>query len=166
MYIPEGCTREAHTFRELPMHCYPCNFHWAASYNDVHLPFEHVSKKMITKEILDYIREFKQASMNRKPLYTFETRALFELILQRMLSDYHLLSANTIDPRIKNATYYINEQFSHNITVGILAEQANLNTVYFGKLFKETTDLTYKEYLYRIRINNAEMMLSSGDFNV
>lgn len=34
------------------MHCYPFNFHWAAPYNDVHLPFEYVSKKMITKEIL------------------------------------------------------------------------------------------------------------------
>ncbi|WP_345945620.1 hypothetical protein [Paenibacillus sp. S25] len=70
---------------------------------------------------------------------------MFELILHRLLSDYHLLSATTIDPRIKNATYYINEHYPDNITVGILAEQANLNTVYFGKLFKETTDSTCKE---------------------
>ncbi|WP_179032079.1 helix-turn-helix transcriptional regulator [Paenibacillus kribbensis] len=166
LYIPEGCTREAHTFGESPMHCYPFNFHWAAPYNDVRLPFGYVSKKMITKEILDYIREFKQVWMNRQPFYTFQARALFELILHRLLSNDHLLSATTMDPRIQKATYYINEHYSDDITVGILAEQANLNTVYFGKLFKETTGSTCKEYLNRIRINNAEMMLSSGDFNV
>ncbi|ADM69484.1 hypothetical protein GMA19_01662 [Paenibacillus polymyxa E681] len=62
---------------------------------------------------------------------------------------------------IVEAGDYINEHYSDNITVGILAEQANLNTVYFGKLFKETNDSTCKECLNRIRINNAEMMLSS-----
>lgn len=166
LYIPEGCIREAHTFEESPMHCYPFNFHWAAPYNNVHLPFGYVRKKMITKEILEYIREFKQVWMNKQPFYALQARALFELILHRLLSNHHLQSATLIDPRIKKATYYITEHYSEDITVGSLAEQANLNPVYFGKLFRESTGSTCKEYLNRIRINNAEMMLSSGDFNV
>lgn len=166
LYIPEGCTREAHTYEESPMHCYPFNFHWAAPYNHVHLPFPTVMKKMITKEVLDHIREFQQVWMNRQPYYAFQSRALFELILHRLLSNTHKLSASPIDPRIQRATYYITEHYAEDITVQALARQANLNPVYFGKLFKATTGSTCKEYLNRIRINNAEMMLSSGDFNV
>lgn len=166
LYIPEGCSREAYTFEESPMHCYPFNFYWAAPYNHVQLPFEHVMKKMITKEILDHIRDFKQVWMNRGPFYTFQARALFELILHRLLSSHHMLAMDTIDPRIKKATYYITEYYYEEITVKSLAEQANLNPIYFGKLFREATGSTCKEYVNRIRINNAEMMLSSGDFNV
>lgn len=166
LYIPEGCMREAYTYEESPMHCYPFNFQWENPYNHVHLPFPHVMKKMITKEILDYIAEFKQVWMNRQPFYKLQARALFELILHRILANYHMMSASTIDPRVKKATYYITEHYFEDITVRTLAEQANLNPVYFGKLFRETTGSTCKEYLNRIRINNAEMMLSSGDFNV
>lgn len=166
LYIPEGSFREAHTFEDEPMHCYPFNFHWAAPYNHVHLPFPPIMKNMLTKEILDYITEFKQVWMNQQPFYTFQARALFELILHRLLAKHHMLSENMIDLRIKRATFYITEHYSENITVQALADQANLNPVYFGKLFKESTGSTFKEYLNRIRINNAEMMLSSGDFNV
>lgn len=166
LYIPEGCTREAFTFEDAPMHCYPFNFHWAAPHNHVQLPFPRIMKKMITKEILDYIAEFKQVWMNKQPYYIFQARALFELILHRLLFHYHMQAVTSIDPRIKKATYYITEHYAEDITVRTLAAQANLNPVYFGKLFRETTGSTCKEYLNRIRINNAEMMLSSGDFNV
>lgn len=166
LYIPEGCTREAYTYEDMPMECYPFNFHWNDPYNYVHLPFPHVMKRMITKEVLDYIREFKQVWMNRQPFYTLQARALFELILHRLLSTHHMLSERAIDPRIKKATFYINEHYSEDITVSSLAAQTQLNPVYFGRLFKKATGSTCKEYLNRIRINNAEMMLSSGDFNV
>lgn len=166
IYIPENSVREAHTFESSPMHAYPFNFQWAGLLNNIHLPFGVVTKKMISKEILDHIQEFKHVWMNKQPFYMFQARAIFELILHRLLSNYYLLSTPIIDPRIKKITTYIEENYSRDIIIGELAESVNLHPVYFGKLFKEFTGSTCKEYLNRIRINNAEMMLSSGDFTV
>lgn len=166
LYIPEGSTREAHTFKECPMHSYPFNFHWASPFNHVHLPFGTVTKKMITKEILDYIQEFKHVWMNKQPFYMMKARALFELILHRLLSNFYLSSTALMDPRIKKITTYIEEHYSNDIVISELARMVNLHPVYFGKLFKEFTGSTCKEYVNRIRMNNAEMMLSAGDFTV
>lgn len=166
IYIPEGSTRAAYTFKECPMHSYPFNFHWAGSINNVHLPFGVVTKKMVTKEVLDYIQEFKHVWMSKQPFYNIQARALFELILHRLLSNYYLLSTSLMDPRIKKITTYIEEHYSKDIVISELARMVNLHPVYFGKLFKEFTGSTCKEYINRIRMNNAEMMLSAGDFTV
>lgn len=166
IYIPSGSTREAHTFKENPMHAYPFNFHWLEPNNHVHLPFGVITKNLITKEILDYIREFKQVWMNRQPFYSIQARALFESILYRLLSNYYRQSTSPVDPRIKKVMGYITDHYSEEITISDLADMVGLNPVYLGKLFKQNTGSTCKEYTNRIRINNAEMMLSSGDFTV
>jgi YesN/AraC family two-component response regulator len=121
---------------------------------------------MITKEILGYIREFNQVWMSKQPFYHIQARALFELILHRLLSNFTRQSNTLLDPRIKKLTAYIAECYSEPLKIGDLAERVNLNPVYLGKLFKQNTGSTYKEYLNRIRINNAEMMLAAGDFTV
>ncbi|MEV5030205.1 helix-turn-helix transcriptional regulator [Paenibacillus sp. LPE1-1-1.1] len=166
IYVPGGSVREAHTFKETPMHSYPFNFFWAEPHNHIRLPFGVVTKNVITKEILGYIREFNQVWMSKQPFYMIQARALFELILYRLLSNYNRRSATQIDPRIKKLIAFITDHYSENITIGELAERVNLHPVYLGKLFKQNTGSTYKEYVNRIRINNAEMMLSAGDFTV
>lgn len=166
IYVPEGSVREAHTFEDSPMHAYPFNFYWAGSHNHVHLPFETVTKNLITREILDYIREFHQAWMNKQPFYKLKTRATFELILHRLLSSYYRQSNPLIDPRIEKAMAYIADHYSEEITIQDLSELVHLHPVYLGKLFKKQTGSTFRQYMNRIRINNAEMMLSSGDFTV
>ncbi|MBD2867072.1 helix-turn-helix transcriptional regulator [Paenibacillus arenilitoris] len=166
IYVPGGSVREAHTFKDFPMHAYPFNFFWAEPHNEVLLPFGVVTKKAITKEILCYIREFNQVWMSKQPFYMIQARALFELILHRLLSGLHRRSAMPVDLRIKKLTSFISDHYSEAITINDLAERFNLHPVYLGKLFKLNTGSTYKEYLHRIRINNAEMLLSAGDFTV
>lgn len=166
IYIPSGSTREAYTDQESPMHAYPFNFHWADPDNHIALPLNVVTKNFVTKEILDHIREFKQVWMNQQPFYQIQARAIFQLIIVCLLKQYYRQTSTYTDPRIKKLTSYINDHYSDDITIGDLADMVNLHPVYLGKLFKQNTGLTYKEYMNRIRINNAEMMLSSGGFTV
>lgn len=166
IYIPEGSTREACTFKEYPMHSYAFNFHWAQPFNHVHLPFGIVTKKMMTKEILDYIQEFKHVWKSKQPFYMIQARALFELILHRLLNNFYLMSASLMDPRIKKITAYIEEHYSEDIQISDLATMVNLHPVYFGKLFKDSTGSTCKEYVNRIRMSNAETMLAAGNYTV
>ncbi|MOA06258.1 HTH-type transcriptional regulator YesS [compost metagenome] len=148
------------------MHAYPFNFYWAAPHNHVQLPFGAVTKKVITREILSYIREFNQVWINKQPFYMIQARALFELILHRLLSGSHGHSTTLIDLRIKRLTAFIDAHYSEDITMNDWAERLNLHPVYLGKLFKLNTGSTYKEYLQRIRINNAEIMLSTDNYTV
>jgi len=165
LYVPPGSTREAYTFKEAPMHAYPFNFHWLNSHTE-HLPFPVITKNMMTKEILDLIREFKQVWMSRQPFWEIQARGIMLNILQRLLSNYYRQAVPQTDPRIKKVTMYIAEHYSEPITVHDLVGLVNIHPVYFGKLFKLNTGLSFKEYINRIRINNAEMMLSEGDFSV
>lgn len=166
IYIPSGSIREAYTTKENPMYAYPFNFHWDEPNNHVHLPFDIVTKNMISKEILDYIREFKQVWMNQQPFYYIQARAIFELIIARLLSNYHCKSTSLTDPRINRIMRYIADHYFEDLSIGDMAHLVHLHPVYLGKLFKHHTGLTFKEYINRIRINNAEMMLTGGDFTV
>lgn len=166
IYVPEGSIREANTFWGCPMKAYPFNFFWADPHNHVRLPFEVVTKNVITKEILGYIREFNQVWMSKQPFYMIQARALFELILHRLLSNFNRRSSPGMDPRIKKLTTFIAEHYSEDITINDWAERLNLHPAYIGKIFKDNTGTSYKKYLHRIRINNAEAMLSLGDFTV
>ena len=125
-----------------------------------------VTKKLITKEILAYIREFNHVWMNKQPFYMIHARALFELILHRLLHAMYRQTSMLMDPRIKKLTAFIEEHYAEDLTLNDFADQLNLHPVYLGKLFKLNTGSTYKEYLQRVRVNNAEIMLATGNCTV
>lgn len=104
--------------------------------------------------------------MNKEPFYMIQARALFELILHRLLSGNRRLTMTHVDLRIKKLTSFISDHYSDDISMNELARQFNLHPVYLGKLFKVHTGSTFKEYLNRIRINNAERLLSSSSLTV
>lgn len=166
LYAPSGSIREAHTFQEAPMHSYAFNFFWKGADNDVQLPFQTVTRNWRTKEIMEDIREFSHVWMGKQPFYKMKARAIFQLIVYRLLSiDYHQ-QAPLVDPRIHKAIAYIMDHYAENVTIRELAGLAGLNPEYMGKLFKQNTGSTCKEFLNRVRVNNAEMILTAGGFNV
>ena len=67
-----------------------------------------------------------------------------------------LQTENTI---IQNAIDYIEQNFSANISLTALAEHLHLNPSYLSKLFKDETEMTFKDFLNRIRISHAERLL-------
>jgi AraC-like DNA-binding protein len=166
LYAPAGSIREAHTFRDAPMHSYAFNFFWQGGENDVQLPFHTVTRTWRTKEILDDIRKFSHVWMGKQPLYKMEARAIFQLIIYRLLSIANHQQAPLVDPRIHKAMAYIMDHYSENVTVSEIASLVGLNPEYLGKLFKQNTGSTCKEFLNRVRVNNAEMILATGGFNV
>lgn len=166
LYVPSGSVREAHTFAEAPMHSFAFNFFWEGEDNSVDLPFETVTKNRMTKEILDDIREFSHIWMGGQPFYRMKARAIFQLIVYRLLNIAYHQETPLLDPRIHKVMAYIMDHYAEEVTIKALAEWIGLNPVYLGKLFKQNTGSTCKEFLNRVRVNNAEMILSAGGFNV
>ena len=60
---------------------------------------------------------------------------------------------------IQNAIDYIEQHFSADISLTVLAEHLHMNSSYLSKLFKDETQMTFKDFLNRTRINHAERLL-------
>lgn len=167
VFIPKGNVREAHTFKESPMHSYAFNFNWLPHGGPDALPFQTVTKNLITSELLGYINQFTQVWMGKQPGYVMQSRALFMLILHRLLTIAHRKGAhNQVDQRVNRVLEYMIEHYSEDLDLTGMAKIVNLHSVYLGKLFKKNTGYSFKEYLNLIRINHAEMLLSTGGFSV
>jgi len=166
LYAPSGSVREAQTFKEDPMRSFAFNFFWEGEDNHVQLPFETVTRNWRTKEILEDIKEFSHVWMGKQPFYKMKARAIFQLIVYRLLSIAYHQETPLVDPRIHKVMFYIMDHYSEELTIRQLADFVGLNPVYLGKLFKQNTGSTYKEFINKVRVNNAEMILSAGGFNV
>jgi len=61
---------------------------------------------------------------------------------------------------------YVAEHYAEELDLAGMAEIVGLHPVYLGKLFKKNMGYSFKEHLNMIRINHAEMLLSTGGFSV
>ena len=166
IYVPMGSVREAYTFKDDPMHSYAFNFNWLPGSSEP-LPFQTVTKNVVTNELYGYMKQFAQVWMGKPPGYVMPARALFLFILHRLLvmSDRHD-APSPADARINKVLEYVSEHYSEELHLSDMAKLVNLHSVYLGKLFKKTTGHSFKEYVNQIRINHAEMLLSTGEFTV
>jgi YesN/AraC family two-component response regulator len=105
--------------------------------------------------------------MEKQPGYGIKCRGILLLILHRLfeLTVYNTNSAWG-DYRIQKTTRYIAQHYAERLTVKKLAGLADLNTAYFGVLFKRATGVTVNQYVAKTRIQNAKNLLQSGGYRV
>lgn len=164
IYIPPGSVREAHTNRDNPVHAYAFNFTLHPS-NERPLPLAPVSTHDLSGVLLEDIKAFNQAWAMRQPGYEMQARAFLLLILHRMLFG-STSGSHVTDVRIAKSRAFIAEHYADELDLAAVAAIAGLHPVYFSKLFKRETGYGFKQFLNRVRLNHAEMMLRSGDFTV
>lgn len=162
VYIPGGSVREAHTFADSPIHTFALNFHWLNG-NHVALPFEIVMKDKLNDEILSYVKELHRSE---DCFHQFKERGLFMLILNQLFRAHYDKTKSHMDPRIKKIVEYMSANYMENLDIEMMARMLSLHSVYLGKLFKQHTGMTFRAYLNRIRLNNAEQFLAAGAFSV
>lgn len=64
---------------------------------------------------------------------------------------------------IFRAMDYIRKHYAENITLEQVADDVGLNPNYFSKLFKEETQMSYKDYVNRVRIEAGKQLLLQGN---
>jgi two-component system response regulator YesN len=67
---------------------------------------------------------------------------------------------------VDDALLWIHEHFTEDISMTRAANQVSVNYTYFSEKFKEQTGCHFNEYISRLRINAARMMLETGYYNV
>jgi two-component system response regulator YesN len=61
---------------------------------------------------------------------------------------------------------YVHKQYRHSITLKDIAKMNYLHPIYLGQLFKKTTGFHFKDYLHKVRIDEAKLLLRRSDQKV
>lgn len=85
--------------------------------------------------------------------------SLFFDILATILPDLKTKKTVPDNPRIKIAIDYIEQNFTQNISIDMLAKMCNMSSSRFFPAFKNTVGLTPIEYIQNHRINHAIALL-------
>lgn len=161
----KGNYRQAYTNSNNPMYCYAFNFTY--EFLDgvkKDLPLATKFTIGLDYEFLENCRKFNQIWLEKKSGYLLESRAIFMLILHRLIHYYGKnKEKKQEDNRIEKIKEYILTNFQKNLKIKDLAKLVHLNPVYLGSLFKKETKITINEYINQIRINKAYDLLASGE---
>jgi two-component system response regulator YesN len=65
---------------------------------------------------------------------------------------------------ILKAVQFISDNYASNISLDTTANTLNLNPSYLSRLFKEETQMTFTEYLNRVRIKTSCMLMESNQY--
>jgi AraC-like DNA-binding protein len=167
--LADGAEVEAVTYPNNPIHCFSVEFTSlsAATSPPAFLLSRKVENIGIRKELTELFKEMVLSWDNKHNGYVMKTRALLMLILHRLNQILGFkIDSMTTDYRINKITHYIAMHYSDKFAVKDLAELVNLNKAYLGRLFKKQTGISIEQYIIKIRIQNAETMLRSGDYKV
>lgn len=68
--------------------------------------------------------------------------------------------------RIRRSFDYIEEHYKEDIRLKDIARDAGFSEYYFSRLFKETTEVNFHQYLNEYRIRKAESLLTNSNYTV
>jgi len=168
LVLPKGSVRKAVTFNDRLMHCFSADFILKNSRN-MELPLPLPVKTSIGRHenIIHLFHELSFTWASKHHGYIMKSRGLFLQILHRFLEIIvYKTGPYTGDYRISRVINFITAHYSEHITVKMMAEMVNLNSTYFGVLFRQTMGMSLNQYLIHTRVTNAEHMLNSGEYKV
>lgn len=90
----------------------------------------------------------------------------FLIKLARLFSENRNAGGKPSDQYVRDAIIFINGNYHEEIGVDEMAKHVKLNVSYFHKIFKKTTGETPMDYLNRIRINKAKMLLENSELPI
>lgn len=170
IYVPSGSVRQAYTSSDEPMQCFAANFmlhSTAERTDDVTLPWSPVVKIGVSAELMSLYSELGHIWVEQSYNYSMRARAVFMLILDNLLCRIASgIPMQQEDPRLARIKQHILQNYMNRLELSKLADIAGLNPVYLGAFFKKANGCTIKQYITRIRINNAENLLSTGGYSV
>jgi len=167
--LADGDIYEAATYPHHLMQCFSVNF--KTTFSDKKAAggslFPAISHIGLRRDVIGMFRELNLSWTERQPGYLLKSRAMLMLIIHR-LSEIAVFDVDSApgDYRINRITRYMAVHFADKLTVKGLARQVNLDVVYFGHLFKRETGMTIHQYLNKIRVQNAEDMLHTGNYKI
>ena len=67
---------------------------------------------------------------------------------------------------IRNALKYISDNFTQKLTLSDVAQVVGLSPNHFSSLFHKTVGISFREYLYKFRVEESKRLLLSTDYSL
>lgn len=166
--IPKNTYRAAFTDPQNYIECYSTNLFLRDMYGqDTSLPLPVISHIGTIPELVTHFHELHSEWLQRDFGYMMKVRSILCFILYEVLNiELNENHDNQSDPRIKNSIIYLSQHYCETITIETMSDMFHLHPVYYGNLFCKAMGMTFKQYLTKLRLNNAENMLKSGEYTV
>lgn len=126
--------------------------------------FEYAQKAMqlgVVNYLLKPVDKHKLVQAVEQALRVEDDRHRIETM--EKLVDPRLLETKDTDtqytPQVQEALNYLDKHLHEPITMRQVADHLHLNPSYFSVLFKEQTELTFSEYITRLRVLRAKELL-------
>ncbi|MBQ8039253.1 MAG: helix-turn-helix transcriptional regulator [Lachnospiraceae bacterium] len=123
----------------------------------------------LSGKIFSIITEIVRLNKEKVPAYRFGTKALLLQILF-LLFNYHMeLSSHKSH---KNSTLnrdiisYISEHYTGDLTLAEIADNFHMSYKYFSRYFKNTFNTTLSDYIMKLRLERAELLLSQSELSI
>lgn len=121
---------------------------------------------------LEYVRIFKQmiqelqrCQADYKEMLTILLQQIF-ISVHRYLTTEHKLKNDYLDMEMEAAVKYFSENYNSELCIEEYAQSKGMSVSWFIRSFKEYTGTTPMQYILSIRINNAQMLLETTNYNV
>lgn len=97
------------------------------------------------------------------------------LLIHQLLFEMYKISRSQIeakkltpvqDSAVLSAIRFIEENYSHNITLDDICNSVSFSKYYFCKLFKEHTGVTIHQYVTQYRVNKSKELLSYSKLSI
>jgi AraC-like DNA-binding protein len=162
IYIPPDKKRQAWTDADSPLEVYAINF-----FLEDRLPFGYINPLGYDPKLISFFSQLTRCWTEREELYQLDAGAL---TLQIICELYRRLCMNKpvnhLDDRIEKVKNYINENYQEKLNLSCLAKLVGLSPVYLGALFSQKEACSVKEYINKIRVQNAYEIIRTERLSV
>lgn len=132
----------------------------------------------INEELYQYLRLFSstermqpklEEQLEKRIIEATSIAELKKLLVQHICENMEQLigdSKSNLSPAIRTAKIFIANNYKQDIGLGDVAKVVNLSSVYFSGLFKKEIGENFVDYLNRVRIDAAKILLKDVRNNI
>lgn len=132
--------------------------------------FSHtLNSAELSEKIFSLITEILHLNKQKVPAYRFGTKALLLQIIFLLFHNH--LEINNLNSG-KNSTLnreiisFIGERYTTDLTLKEIADTFHMSYKYFSRYFKNTFNTTLSDYIMKLRMERAELLLSTTELSV
>lgn len=121
-------------------------------------------------DILFYLNKLLDEVQNNSEEYEVICQNIIEILIVKLRREKKFTIEKTEPKNINKAVafikHYINQNYRESINLDTLAEAGHINKYYLAHTFKKDMGFSPIEYLNRIRIREAKILLDTTDYSI
>lgn len=122
-------------------------------------------------KLCEYLTELTVAYFNQKRNYPLVSSALILQILAVLVDEFSEIPNGKMDiygaeklVRVEQIFQYVENHYKEQITLQDVADESGLNKEYFCRFFRQSTGMTFLQYVSQVRLNHIyqDLLYSEG----